>query len=139
MNSAFVPLGFLVVKNVKGKGRGVFTLKPIKKGTVIEVCPVIPMSIREAKVIMETILGNYVYEWGKSCRAAGLPLGYGSVYNHSADPNIYYRLREKKNQIVFRALRDIKAGEELLSNYFYTKSEYGKPIDEWTEGEKIYS
>lgn len=131
-------LGHLIVKNVRGKGRGVFTTKAIKKGDIVEVCPVIPFSVREASTVMGTILGHYVFEWGKACRNAALPLGYGAVYNHSPTPNIYYRMREAKNQIVFRALRDIQAGEELLSNYFYYKEDYKKPLDEWLERPQVY-
>ncbi len=137
MPSSLPSLGHLIIKNVRGKGRGVFTTQPIKKGDIVEICPVIPFNVKEAKIAMETILGHYIFEWGASCRQGALPLGYGSMYNHSSDPNIFYRMREPKNQIVFRALRDIAAGEELLSNYFYYKKDYKKPIDEWTEGPEI--
>lgn len=130
--------GHLVVKNVRGKGRGVFTLRPIAKGDIVEICPVIPFSVREAAVVMKTILGNYVFEWGDTSRNAALALGYGSIYNHSSTPNIRYSMREAKNQIVFRALRDIAAGEELMSNYFYYTKDYKKPIKEWTDGPTVY-
>lgn len=137
MNDKLPELGNLIVKNVRGKGRGVFTTAPIKKGAIVEICPVIPFSIKDAKIAMETILGHYVFEWGKTNRNAALPLGYGAMYNHSSNPNIYYRMREPRNQIVFRARRDIAAGEELLSNYFYYETDYKKSIDEWTEGPEI--
>lgn len=131
-------LGHFIVKNIRGKGRGVFTTKPIKKGAIVEICPVIPFSIKESKVLMKTILGHYIFEWGKSAKMGALPMGYGSLYNHSATPNIDFDTKESRNQIVFTALRDIKAGEELCSNYHNDEEKYGDPIDDWTEGPTIY-
>ncbi len=138
MASPLPTLGHLVVKNARGKGRGVFTTKAIKKGAIVEICPTVPLSIKDGKKVMETILGHYAFEWGKNGREAAIALGYGSIYNHSATPNITYDHKEKKNQIVFTAIRNIRAGEELLSNYHNDEDHYRKPFDEWLGGKQIY-
>ena len=46
----------------------------------------------------------------------GLQLGYGSLYNHSYEPNARYDDRAPATK-VFTALRDIRAGEEITVNY----------------------
>jgi hypothetical protein len=45
-----------------------------------------------------------------------LVLGYGMLYNHSADPNLFHRSAGRQ-LIEFVALRDIAAGEELTHDY----------------------
>jgi LPXTG-site transpeptidase (sortase) family protein len=35
-------------------------------------------------------------------------LGFGSIYNHTYEPNAKYRIRQKENTIEFIALKDIK-------------------------------
>jgi SET domain-containing protein len=50
-------------------------------------------------------------------------LGYGSLYNHSYQPNARYD-DESGQTKVFRAIRDIAPGEEIVVNY------NGEPGDE---------
>jgi hypothetical protein len=55
-----------------------------------------------------------VFEYGKG--KVALALGFGSLYNHSYKPNARYD--DAPSQVKeFRALRDIKAGEEITINY----------------------
>jgi SET domain-containing protein len=44
-------------------------------------------------------------------------LGYGSIYNYSDKPNAAFRARVSKLELVFRAVRDIEVGEQLLVDY----------------------
>jgi SET domain-containing protein len=46
-----------------------------------------------------------------------MTLGYGSVYNHSATPNMKWYAKRSTNEIVFYAIRDIEPGEELTHDY----------------------
>ena len=52
------------VKRVKGKGRGVFARRAIRKGEVFETCPVL---VVPAAAIEDysTGFGPYVFEWGE--------------------------------------------------------------------------
>jgi len=97
------------------KGRGVFARKAIRKGTIIEHAPMILLPIGEVfSNAPKTKLANYVFGWGDDTVAVAL--GYGSLYNHSYQPNAAYRSEGPQTQI-FRAIRDIKAGEEITVNY----------------------
>jgi SET domain-containing protein len=58
-------------------------------------------------------LGNYVFVWEDNKFAVAL--GYGSLYNHSYEPNAKYI--RKKDKILFQAIKDIKSGEEITINY----------------------
>jgi SET domain-containing protein len=44
-------------------------------------------------------------------------LGYGSIYNHSHSPNADWKQNFKTNSMVYRAIKPIKKGEEILVNY----------------------
>lgn len=99
------------------KGRGVFTSKNIAAGTVIEISPVIDLTIKERKQIEGTKLYHYIFEWGKSRRQACLALGYVSMYNHSFEPNCEYEQDYEERTMTIRTLRNIKKGEELMFSY----------------------
>ncbi|MFL5330837.1 MAG: SET domain-containing protein [Gemmataceae bacterium] len=107
----------LIVRRAAGKGRGVFAGRNFRKGEIIEVCPVIPMKAREANACGDTILDDYFFEWGPKGNDYAILMGYGGLYNNSDDPNATYDGRLKRLEMVFRALRDIKKGEEILINY----------------------
>jgi len=105
----------VVVKRVKGKGRGVFARRPIRKGEVIETCPVLVLTDAEyADGLARTALANYCFAWGKG--KVALALGFGSLYNHSYRPNARY-LDVGPRTKEFTALRDIAPGEEITVNY----------------------
>jgi SET domain-containing protein len=55
---------FLTIGTSPKRGRGIFATKNIKKGTVIEISPVIVLTEKERKTIEETLLFHYVFEWG---------------------------------------------------------------------------
>lgn len=99
------------------KGRGVFTSKKIAAGTVIEVSPVIDLSVKERKQIEGTKLYHYIFEWGTSKRQACVALGYVSMYNHSFEPNCEYEQDYEARTMLVRTIRDVKKGEELLFSY----------------------
>lgn len=106
----------LKIRTTKTKGRAVYTMREYKKGELIEVCPVIPLNTKERKNSEKTILNYYIYPW-KSTRSACVVLGYGSIYNHSFDPNADWKQNFKNNTMVYRAIRNIKSGEEITVNY----------------------
>jgi len=107
---------FLEVRETPRKGRGVYTLKRFKRYEVVEICPVVLLSADESKLCEETILDNYLYQW-KNTRDGALVLGYGSIYNHSYNPNAFYKRDFKTQAIIYKALRKINKGEEILINY----------------------
>ena len=117
----------------KTKGLGVFALKNFKEGELIESAPVLVFDTKGRKNLEKTLLSHYVYPW-KSTRGAALVFGYGSIYNHSFEPNADWKQNFKTQSMVYRAIKDIKKGEELTVNY-NGEPDYQKPID-WFEVEK---
>jgi hypothetical protein len=104
------------IKKTGKKGRGVFACRNFKSGEVIESCPIIEITPKERKIIEKTILNYYIYPW-KSTRSGSLVLGFGSLYNHSFNPNADWRQNFKTRSMVYRAIRPIKKGEEITVNY----------------------
>ena len=105
----------IVVKKVKGKGRGVFARRAIAEGEVIESCPVLVVQAEEVRNgTAWTRLGEYCFDWGRGTVA--LALGYGSLYNHSYEPNARYEDIGGRTKL-FVAIRDIETGEEITVNY----------------------
>jgi uncharacterized protein len=104
------------VRKTKNKGRGVFALKDFREGELIESCPVLTFTPKERKNLEKTLLNYYVYPW-RSTRGASLSLGYGSIYNHSFKPNADWKQNFKTECMEYRAIKDIKKGEEILINY----------------------
>lgn len=110
---AFSTSASIRVKQVPGKGLGVFAVSDIAEQELIERCPVLVMSKSDVWQA-DSLLSRYVFVWGKG--KVALALGYGSLYNHSIRPNAYYEDRGRRCK-QFRALRDITAGEEITINY----------------------
>jgi SET domain-containing protein len=105
----------VVVKKIRGKGRGVIAAEPIRRGQVIEEAELIILSEKELKRIMGTKLYDYTFEWGRE--GAAIALGYGGLYNHAYDANAEYLRDMKAKRLVFQAVRDIAPGEEICTNY----------------------
>jgi uncharacterized protein len=106
----------ICVKKTKHKGLGVFARQPIPKGTVIERAPVLLVPLDQlADGKKNKFLNTYMYVWTK--KAFAIALGYGSLYNHSFEPNAEYIFGPRR--LTYRALKDIEKGEEITINYNY--------------------
>jgi uncharacterized protein len=108
---------FLFISDSFNKGRGVFTSENIEAGIVLEVSPVIVMTKKERLLLDQTLLHDYIFEWGDNKNQCCFALGYVSVYNHSYQSNCEYEMDYVEEQISIKAIRFIKAGEELYINY----------------------
>ena len=111
---------------VPGAGRGVFAAVDIPEGSVIEVCPVIEIPPSDYEHLKATLLRNYYFMWHGEDRVA-LCLGFGSLYNHSYEPNATYEKDLSSRVITFKALRLVRKDEEITVNY-----NYGDPEDKST-------
>ncbi len=121
------------VKSTKQKGRGVFALKDFKKGETIERCPILKLTPKERKLLERTFMAYYVYPW-KTLNDAAVVLGYGSIYNHSLVPNAKWIRKYKSLNMIYKATRDIKQGEEITINY---NGDYADPDEiDWFEVKK---
>ena len=107
----------LYIDNTEDRGRGVFTKHSIPNNTIIEISPVIVMSSEERKLLDQTLLHDYIFEWGPDSTQCCMALGYISVYNHSYESNCEYEMDFGNQVIRIRTVRNIEAGEELFINY----------------------
>ncbi len=98
-------------------GRGVFTSEKIKKDTVIEIAPVIIMSSDDRKKLDQTLLHDYIFEWGENADQCCMALGYVPMYNHSYQSNCEYEMDFNNAVIQIKTVRRIEAGEQLFINY----------------------
>jgi SET domain-containing protein len=101
-------LNKLAVKKSTIHGFGVFADKDIRSGEKLEECAFV-FSNTEDEVIID-----YIFEAGKKF---ALLFGYGSLYNHSDDPNAEYSFNMKGRVATFKAARAIKKGEEIFVSY----------------------
>jgi SET domain-containing protein len=107
----------LLVAPVPERGRGVYTSIDIARDTVIEVSPVIVMSRAERKLLDQTLLHDYIFEWGPDKKDCCMALGYVPLYNHSYRSNCEYEMDFEGEVITIKTVRFIKAGEEVTINY----------------------
>ncbi len=117
MERIFKILPFIYVAETADKGRGVFTSENIRKGTIVEVSPVIVMKQKEKKLLNETLMHDYIFEWGDTNRQCCVALGYVSLYNHSFDSNCEYEMEYDDELIRITTVKNIRKGEELFVNY----------------------
>ena len=107
-----MPKGLEVRESPTGAGRGVFALERFKKGQEIERCPML-VAEPDRGADLESGAEGYVFGWGDGLTA--LALGYGSLYNHSYDPNA--TTLETGDELVITATRTIRPGDEIYINY----------------------
>lgn len=107
----------LYIDKTDEMGRGVFTKTSIPANTIIETSPVIIMSGDERKLLDQTLLHDYIFEWGPDSKQCCMALGYIAVYNHSYRSNCEYEMDFTNEIIKIKTIRDIEAGEELFINY----------------------
>ncbi|MHB1948413.1 MAG: SET domain-containing protein-lysine N-methyltransferase [Gammaproteobacteria bacterium] len=98
----------LAVRKSPIHGYGVFAEKDIRKGEKIEECYFI-LSDCEDDIIMD-----FIFDAGGR---SALLLGYGSLYNHSENPNADYIINRKTRIATFTAAEAIKKGQEIFVSY----------------------
>jgi SET domain-containing protein len=118
----------LYIEKSDGKGRGVFTKQNIPANTIIEISPVVVMSAEERILLDQTLLHDYIFEWGKDSKQCCMALGYVPVYNHSYQSNCEYEMDFENEIIKIKTIRLIKEREELFINY----------NGDWNNGKKIW-
>jgi len=111
----------LYIAETSDKGRGVFTTADISSKSVIEICPCIILSTIDTLSIHKTLLHDYYFLWDLETKTSAIALGFGSIYNHSDQPNADFFINKDAMDITFVALKDIPAGEEILINYISLK------------------
>ena len=105
-----------------------FTNESIAAGTIIESSPVIVMSADERKLLDQTLLHDYIFEWGPKHDECALALGWISIYNHSYSSNAEYFMDFDSSMMMIKTVHKISAGEEITINY----------NGEWNDEKKVW-
>tara|TARA_R110000868_G_scaffold142331_2_gene359552 strand:- start:767 stop:1270 length:504 start_codon:yes stop_codon:yes gene_type:complete len=94
-------------------GWGVFADQDFLPGDLIEQCYMLIFDGYSNK------LSYYAFHTANTNQSGevGLPLGCGSIYNHSTVPNAIYELEQDEPIVNFTATSAIKAGEEIFVSY----------------------
>lgn len=109
MDKEYTPSIFKEPKKLrlgKSHGVGVFAAADIKAGEVVEEIPMLSQT--------DSFLSDYTFGHNKQHLLA---LGYGSLYNHSDDPNITHSISPQGNIITYTANRDIAEGTQCTISY----------------------
>ena len=77
----------------------------------------IVLNAEDRRHIDQTLLHDYIFEWGPAQKQCCMALGYVPLYNHSYNSNCEYEMNFRKEIITIRTVREIKPGEELFINY----------------------
>ncbi len=110
-------LPILTIAPSENRGRGVFVSAPVAGNTVVEISPVLVMGPEDRQKLEQTLLFDYIFEWGDDNKGACVALGYLSMYNHSYNANCIYEMDFETETMRITTIRDIKKGEELFVNY----------------------
>jgi len=108
---------YLFIKKTAIKGRGVFTREDIAADTIIEEAPVIVMSAEDRILLDQTLLHDYIFEWGIDKDQCCMALGFIPIYNHSYESNCEYFMDFEQEKIHVKTVRNILSGEEITINY----------------------
>lgn len=109
--------GALRIVRVPGKGRGIVSTRSLARGEVLDSAPVVVIPARQWALVGQTVLSAFCFIWDDDTGSVAIALGLGSLFNHSYAPNVWCDKDMRGRLIVFQALRDIAAGEELTINY----------------------
>lgn len=115
-----IPPKKIKIIDIKGKGRGVVASEEIKKGEIIETCPIIYLSEKEKKFIEnESDVLYYYYLHKIKPDKICIMFGYGSMYNHDLNANADFEYDDDitTKSLRIRAIKDIKTNEEIVIDY----------------------
>jgi len=125
--------GWLQLRNVPGRGLGVFALQDIGEKGLVERCPVFVFKEVNPEILGAEMLpysnaahgitlGHMLLPWVTN-ESRAIAIGYAMLYNHEPEgrSNIRYEPYidgdTNRRFIDFYAKRDITAGEELTQTY----------------------
>lgn len=105
------------IKESPGKGLGVFATEDIEEGEVIEECLVLTLPMEKGEVNSLFLDYRFNYPQQGEWEEQVIAMGYGSYYNHSSEPNAYWKDHPHIKGFQFISNRVIERGEEILVYY----------------------
>ncbi len=107
----------LIIMEDSVKGRGVYTTIELNKGDLIEICPIIKFPQGQLEHIDKSVLFDYYFLWEEDGYQGCVALGYGSIYNHSSEPNAIVIFDYTDSTIKIECSQKVNIGDELLIDY----------------------
>lgn len=102
-------------KYLNNKSRGLYATKDFKKDDIVEICPTLIM--KKKQVTKDNIINDHFFK-GNIRDNELLSLGYCSIINHSEEKqNVTWTVSNDDETITILAIKNIKKGDELFSNY----------------------
>jgi SET domain-containing protein len=117
----FRPSAKIEARPSKGKGRGVFALRAIGRGEVIETAPALLVPRSQGDDLITSFLSHYMFQTDAGGRYV-IGLGFTSLFNHGDKPNAEFYA--SMDRIVIKARRPIAAGAEITVDYGWSESEW---------------
>jgi len=105
----------LSIRELPGRGRGVFAQHAFRAGDVLERAPVIVVARAQLAPLRDTLLDDYWFWWDDEHNACAL--GWASLYNHACPSNATFRCHHAARLLVVTAAADIAIGSEVTINY----------------------
>jgi len=122
----------LIVRSSAIHAAGVFTLEPIRKGTLIVEYTGTRMKHDDADELYARRPYTYLFGVGDGSYVVD-GFSMAMYLNHSCDPNCETE-EDEDEHVWIRAMRDIAAGEELVYDYFLYDGEGDAPCTCGAEG-----
>lgn len=146
MDYRVFPSTKIYLDNSPVHGKGVFASDTIEKDEVFEECYILSLPIENGKdeytQFEIDLFKDYRFNWphGMGWEEQVLPTGFGCFYNHSQNPNAFWRSNIEKRTFEFVAYRKIEPGEEIFIwygdiGYFKSEGRTLIPLDEINEQE----
>jgi hypothetical protein len=95
---------------------------------VVEISPVLVLNKEDRLHLDQTLLHDYIFEWGKNKDTCCMALGIIPIYNHSYKSNCEYYMDFEDDTIMIKTVMSIGKGEELTINY----------NGDWNDGKRIW-
>lgn len=115
---------YIEVKKSEISGNGVFAACDMPAGELFEFAPALIYHFDTHEVLADYfgphVFFDYAFTWCEDEKLAAIVFGYGSIYNHSDDPNISWSIIKGDGELegaAFYTTKPVKAGEELVSTY----------------------
>ena len=122
MNLLFSPQDNIVINDSKIHGRGVFAVRDIKEGELIERCPMLKLDF-PSKYHCDLKILDYAFarpseaNWQDHGWDLYLMMGYGMMYNHQDNPNSAISFDYDRLTCDITATSDIKINMEICISY----------------------
>jgi len=114
-------------------GRGVFASHNFEPAEIVEIAPVVLLDLKTQP--FPAAIRRLAFNWSKTHVA--LALGFGSLYNHSDQPNLVFKRDVENLTITFSTLREVQPGEQLTISYDYIGPGESPRDRSWFEIHKV--